>query len=185
MTGKERQELQRRYGNLFDGITDSPQDGHRTQRECMEEARGRYGHLADYMKPDNSIYDAMMDAENMYRRIRQQREEACAEADIRRKEQRERERQEEQERIDRNSRFADSLLERAEAERRAQREAEEQRRREAEKEQDVINSLRMIKDIGDKMSETSGQAQAMLERDGRRRKEYGEQMEWYRKQQKN
>ena len=178
----ETQELQGRYGHLFDGILDKTQAEYRTQQELEREAQSRYGHLADYMKSDNTIYDNMIGIVNTCRHEKQRREEVRAQADIRMKERAEREKREKQEHIDRNDAFVNYLVEKDMAEKKARMEAEEQRRREAEKKQDISNSLRRMGSIMDEMSEKSACINAMLERDAQREKEYRDQMEWYRKQ---
>ena len=101
-----------------------------TKQEREEEARNRYGHLIDYAKPNNKIYEDILGIDDMCRRVRQEREEAYEQENIRRQERIEREKREEQERIGRNNDFVNSFLEKKEAERKAA----EERRREAERE---------------------------------------------------
>ena len=169
-------EINKRYGNLLDGIQDSPQTGYRTQQEIEKEVHSRYGNLMDCKGTDNALYDNLMEIENASRRVRRQREEASRLADIRRKVSAEQKRVEEQEDIDNRNAFLDSLIEK--------KEAEEQRRIQAEKKQNVLDSLRRMKDIGDRTSEMLSQTNAMLKRDAQRTKEREEQMEWYRRQQR-
>ena len=78
-------EINKRYGNLLDGIQDSPQTGYRTQQEIEKEVHSRYGNLMDCKGMDNALYDNLMEIENASRRVRRQREEASRLADIRRK----------------------------------------------------------------------------------------------------
>lgn len=177
-------EINKRYGNLLDGIQDSPQTGYRTQQEIEKEVHSRYGNLMDCKGMDNALYDNLMEIENASRRVRRQREEASRLADIRRQVSAEQKRVEEQEDIDNRNAFLDSLIEKNEAEKKARLEAEEQRRIQAEKKQNVLDSLRRMKDIGDRTSEMLSQTNAMLKRDAQRTKEREEQMEWYRRQQR-
>lgn len=177
-------EINKRYGNLFDGLLDRPQAGYKTQQEIEKEIHSRYGNLMDCKGRDNVLYDNLMEFENVCRRARRQKEEASKLADIRRRENIEREKREKQEEIDDRNAFLDSLIEKNEAEKKARLEAEEQRRIQAEKKQNVLDSLRRMKDIEDRTSETLGQIDAMLKRDAQRTKEREEQMEWYRKQQR-
>lgn len=184
MTTNRDSELNRRYGNLFDGFLDKPQARYKTQQELKQETQNRYGHLFDCVRTEDALYDDMMGIENSCRRMRQEREDANKQADIRMKERIEREKREEKRRNDEKNAFINSIIERSDAEKRARREAEEKRRLEAEKKQNVIDSLRKMQDIADDASEKASQGKAMLERDEQRRKEYDEQMEWYRKQQR-
>lgn len=174
-------EINKRYGNLFDGLLDRPQAGDKTQQEIEEEMHNRYGNLMDFKGTESALYDSLMEFENTCRRARRQKEEASRLADIRRREDIEREKREKQEEIEDRNAFFDSLIEKSEAEKKARLEAEEQRRVQAEKKQNVLDSLRRMKDIEDRTSETLSQMDAMLKRDAQRTKEREEQMEWYRR----
>lgn len=184
MTTNRDSELNKRYGNLFDGILDKPQARYKTQQELEQETQNRYGHLFDCVRTENALYDDIMRVENSCRRMRQEREEANKQADIQMKERIEREKREEKRRNDEKNAFVNSLIGRSEAEKRERREAEEKRRLETEKKQNVIGSLRIMGDIADEASEKASQTREMLARDEQRRKEHDEQMEWYRKQQR-
>lgn len=184
MTTNRDSELNKRYGNLFDGILDKPPARYKTQQELKQETQNRYGYLFDRVRTDDALYDDMMGIENSCRRMRQEREEANKQADIQMKERIEREKREEKRRNDEKNAFVNSLIGRSEAEKRGRREAEEKRRLEAEKKQNVIGSLRIMRDIADQASEKAGRTREMLTRDEQRRKEHDEQMEWYRKQQR-
>lgn len=177
-------EINKRYGNLFDGLLDRPQAEYKTRQEIEEEMHSRYGNLMDCKGADSALYDRLMEFENICRRSRRQKEEASRLADIRRREDIEREKREKQEEIEDRNAFFDSLIERSEAEKKARMEAEERRRMQAEKKQNVLDSLRRMEDIGDRTSEISSQIDAMLKRDAQRTKEREEQMEWYRRQQR-
>ena len=183
MAMNKRDERNKRYGNLLDGIQDRPQAGYRTQQEVEKETLSRYGNLMDCKGTDNALYDNLMEIENASRRVRRQREEASRLADIRRQVNSERAKREEQEDIDNRNAFLDSLIEKNEAEKKARTEAEEQKRIQAEKKQNVLDSLRRMKDIEDRTSEMLSQTDAMLKRDAQRTKEHEEQMEWYKRQQ--
>ena len=186
MTKKERetQELQERYGHLFDGYLDDVHVDYKTKKEHEEEARDRYGYLLNYAKPDNKIDECMIGINNMCRQIREKRENKSEQAEIRRQERIEHEKRIQQERIDRKETFVNSYLEQKAAEQKARREMEEQKRKEAEREQNVLNSLRRMNEMGNAMTKSVSQIDAILKKDEQHRKEYEEQMEWYRKQQK-
>ena len=182
MMNKES-ELNKRYGNLFDGILDKTQMEYRTQQELEREAQSRYGHLTDYMKSDNTIYDNMMGIVNTCRHEKQRREEAKIQADIWMKERAEQEQREKQEHIDKNDAFVNYLVGKDIAEKKARMEAEEQKRREAKAKQDVSDSLRKMRDISGEIPKKIEQTRVMIDRDEQRRKEHEEKMELYRKQQ--
>lgn len=184
MKENRNSELNKRYGNLFDGILDKPQIGYKTQREMKEETQSRYGHLLDGDGNGAALYDNMMEIERSCRRERQRREEACEQANIRMQERIARERREEWERNHAKEAFMNSIIEKDQAEKEARREAEEQRHIEVEKKQNVLNSLRRMGDVADKASEMANQGRTMLQREEQRRKEHDKQMEWYRKQQR-
>ena len=176
-------ELNKRYGNLFDGFLDKPQARYKTQQELKQETQNRYGHLFDCVRTEDALYDDMMGIEDSCRRMRQEREESNKQADIQMKERIERENREEKRRNDEKNAFVDSIIGRRDAEKRARREAEKKRRLEDEKRQDVIGSLGTMRGIADEASRKASQTREMLARDEQRRKEHDEQMEWYRKQQ--
>lgn len=184
MTANRDSEMNKRYGNLFDGILDRPQVEYKTQKEIEKETQSRYGHLLDGVGTGATLYDSMMEIENSCRRERRQREEDDKQANIRMQERIERERWEEKERNNEKMAFVNFFIEKNEAEKRARREAEEKRRLEAEREQNVLNSLRRMGDIAEKTSEKINQDRLTLERDEQHRKELEQQNEWYRKQQR-
>lgn len=172
------QELQDRYGNLLDKYVEDVHTNYTTRLDCVGEARNRYGHLVDYMKPDSKIYDDILRLENVCSNARRQRADAYERENIQRQERIKREKEEEQEHIRKSNAFVESFLEKKEAERKAA----EEKRREAEREQDMVHSLQRAIKARDKMSEKIERTNAMLRVDEENRKAHEEKMEWYRKQ---
>ena len=180
MNTKKNNETQNKYGHLLDKYVDGAHADYQTKQEREEEARSIYGHLLDYAKPNNKIYEDILGMDDACRRVRQQRAEANIQANIRRQERIEREKREQQERTDRNNAFVNSYLEKKEAERKAA----EEKRKEAEREQSFLNSIQRMINARDEASEMIARTNAMLKRDEERRKAHEEKMEWYRRQER-
>lgn len=172
------QEIQDRYGNLLDKYVEDVQTNYTTRQDCGGEARNRYGHLVDYMKPDSKIYDDILRLENMCSNVRRQRADAYERENIQRQERIKREKEEEQEHIRKNNAFVESFLEKKKAERKAA----EEKRREAEREQDMVHSLQRVINARDEMLEKIARTNTMLQTDKEKRKAHEEKMQWYRKQ---
>ena len=180
MNTKRNNESQNKYEHLLDKYVDDAHADYHTRQEREEEARSRYGHLLDYAKPNNKIYEDILGMDDACRRVRQQRAEDYEQANIRRQERIEREKREQQERTDRNNAFVNSYLEKKEAERKAA----EEKRKEAEREQSFLNSIQRMINARDEASEMIARTNAMLKRDEERRKAHEEKMEWYRRQER-
>ena len=180
MNTKKNNETQNKYRHLLDKYVDSTHADYHTRQEREEEARSRYGHLLDYAKPNNKIYEDILGMDDACRRVRQQRAEDYEQANIRRQERIEREKREQQERTDRNNAFVNSYLEKKEAERKAA----EEKRKEAEREQNFLNGIQRMINARDEASEMIVRTNAMLQRDEERRKAHEEKMEWYRRQER-
>lgn len=180
MNTKRNNGSQNKYEHLLDKYVDDAHADYRTKQEREEEARSRYGHLLDYAKPNNKIYEDILGMDDACRRVRQQRAEDYEQANIRRQERIEREKREQQERTDRNNAFVNSYLEKKEAERKAA----EEKRKEAEREQSFLNSIQRMINARDEASEMIARTNAMLKRDEERRKAHEEKMEWYRRQER-
>ncbi len=180
MNTKKNNETQNKYRHLLDKYVDSTHADYHTRQEREEEARSRYGHLLDYAKPNNKIYEDILGMDDACRRVRQQRAEDYEQANIRRQERIESEKREQQERTDRNNAFVNSYLEKKEAERKAA----EEKRKEAEREQNFLNGIQRMINARDEASEMIVRTNAMLQRDEERRKAHEEKMEWYRRQER-
>lgn len=180
MNTKKNNETQNKYRHLLDKYVDSTHADYHTRQEREEEARSRYGHLLDYAKPNNKIYEDILGMDDACRRVRQQRAEDYEQANIRRQERIESEKREQQERTDRNNAFVNSYLEKKEAERKAA----EEKRKEAEREQNFLNGIQRMINVRDEASEMIVRTNAMLQRDEERRKAHEEKMEWYRRQER-
>jgi len=180
MNTKRNNESQNKYEHLLDKYVDDAHADYRTKQEREEEARSRYGHLLDYAKPNNKIYEDILGMDDACIRVRQQRAEDYEQANIRRQERIEREKREQQERTDRNNAFVNSYLEKKEAERKAA----EEKRKEAEREQSFLNSIQRMINARDEASEMIARTNAMLKRDEERRKAHEEKMEWYRREER-
>ena len=180
MNTKRNNELQNKYEHLLDNYVDGAHADYHTRQEREEEARSRYGHLLDYAKPNNKIYEDILGMDDACRRVRQQRAEDYEQANIRRQERIESEKREQQERTDRNNAFVNSYLEKKEAERKAA----EEKRKEAEREQNFLNGIQRMINARDEASEMIVRTNAMLQRDEERRKAHEEKMEWYRRQER-
>lgn len=167
-----------KYGHLLDKYMDDKHVDYKTKQEREEEARGRYGHLLDYAKPDYSTLEVMVKLEESNRERRRKEAEEEERANQRRQERIEREKREKQERIDRNNTFVNSYLEKKEAERKA---AEEKRLKD-EREQNFLNGIQKLIDIKDETAAMIARNNKMLKADEEKRKEHEEKMAWYRKQ---
>jgi hypothetical protein len=75
------------YGHLLDKYLDPEHLDWETKQQRKEEAKGRYGHLLDYAKPDTSILEHMARLEDERIERRKQEEEERKLAALRRQEQ--------------------------------------------------------------------------------------------------
>ena len=110
--------IENRYGNLLDKYIDGGNEKksyspmlNREISKHKEEGKGRYGDLLKNAKPNNTIYDDIMNVHNASMRHRQNEEEEERQNQLRRQARIEREQRELQERIDRNDAFVNDMLE--------------------------------------------------------------------------
>lgn len=172
---------QERYGDLLDRYAEGEKADYKTDEQRREETRNRYGELLDHSEP-YPIYDRLMEGEEMFRRLRQERQEEQEKAKIRWQERLERDKREEQEHIARNEAIVNACLEKQEAERRAAKLVMEKERQKTEHEESVINSIRRMTEIGSDMAKEIEETRAMLERDTQERKAHEKKMKWYKSQ---
>lgn len=125
-----------KYGNLLDKYLDggkkytSPILSKEAQKYNKSEEEKRYGDLLKNAKPNDKLYDDIINASNAGLRLRQQREEEERQANLRMKERQEREERELQERREKHDATINSMLERKKAEQEA---IEKKKKEEAEK----------------------------------------------------
>lgn len=172
-----------RYGDLLDRYAEGEKADYKTDEQRREETRNRYGELLDHTEP-YPIYDRLIEGEEMFRRLRQERQEEQEKAKIRWQERLERDKREEQEHIARNEAIVNAYLEKQEAERRAAKLSMEKERQKAEQKESVINSIQRMMEIGSDMAKEIKETRVMLDKDAQERRAYDERMEWYRKQEK-
>lgn len=170
-----------RYGDLLERYAEGEKADYKTDEQRREETRNRYGELLDHTEP-YPIYDRLIEGEEMFRRLRQERQEEQDKAKIRWQERLERDKREEQEHIAKNEAIVNAYLEKQEAERRAAKLSMEKERQKAEHEESVINSIRRMTEIGSDMAKEIEETRAMLERDAQDRKAHEEKMKWYESQ---
>lgn len=119
-----------KYENLLDKYMDDKHVDYRTEQEHEQAERGKYGNLLDHAKSNNTLYDGILNVDNMCRRIRQQRADEYEQDNVRRQERIEREKADLQERKDKYETFVNDFLNKKEAELKA---AEKKKKEEAEK----------------------------------------------------
>lgn len=170
-----------RYGDLLDRYAEGEKADYKTEEQRREETRNRYGDMLDHAEP-YPIYDRLIEGEDMFRLLRQERQEEQEKAKIRWQERLERDKREEQEHIARNEAIVASYLEKQEAERRAAKLSMEKEQQKAEQRESVINSIRRMTEIGSDMAKEIEDTRAMLERDAQDRKAHEEKMKWYESQ---
>lgn len=168
------------YGHLLDKYLDSNHVDWRTREQREKEAKEKYGNLLDKAKPDMKIYEDIVAVRESFRQLRDQREEECRLADIRRKERIECEKRKAQERQESQAQFVNSMLAKKEAERRAA----EEKRREEEHKQGMLDSIQKIIDARDCASAKIKQTNAMLAYHDEKQKEHEEKMKWFDSQKK-
>ena len=125
-----------KYGNLLDKALDDYNNytnihlSLEKQKYTKAEEEKRYGDLLKNAKPNEKLYDDIINASNAGLRLRQQREEEEHQANLRMKERIEREERELQERKAKHDATINSMLERKKAEQEA---IEKKKKEEAEK----------------------------------------------------
>ena len=151
-----------RYGNLLDKYMDGGNEKKsyspmldREISKRKEEGKGRYGDLLKNAKPNDKIYEDILNVDNSCRMRRQNEAEQERQIQARRQERIEREQRELQERIDKNNAFVNNMLEKKEAERKA---AEQKKKEEAEK-ADFYKRVERLANIAPHMAEVFIKAQ--------------------------
>ena len=100
------------YGHLLDKYLDGTHFDYRTDKQKEEEAKAKYGHLLDYAKPDDSMWDNILDTYKSCERMNQHRREENERNAARFRERIERKRREEEEHNAKVTAYAESLIER-------------------------------------------------------------------------
>lgn len=170
------------YGHLLDKYLDGTHFDYRTDAQREEEARERYGHLLDYAKPDNSIWDNILDVYESCDRMNQRRREESERDAARLKERIERERREEEEHNAKVAAYAESLIKRKREEEEAKMKAEAERRKEAEEQQELLDRVRWMVDMGDHVEKVKKETEVMLAYQKEKDEKHRKKMEWYEKQ---
>lgn len=124
------------------------------KQECETEEKDRYGGLLDNAKPDNKIFDDMLNVSNACRSIQQKWADEYEQENLRRQERIEHERREEQARRDRHEAYINNYLDKKEAERKA---VEKKKQEEAEK-ADRYKRIERLANIDPHMAEVYVQA---------------------------
>lgn len=152
-----------RYGNLLDKYMDGGNEKksyspmlNREISKHKEEGKDRYGNLLKNAKPNDKIYDDILNVDNACRRLRQNEEEEARQNLLRRQERIEREQRELQERIERNDAFVNDMLEK----KRAEQEAVEKKKKEEAEKADFYKRVERLMNIDPHMAEVYIKAQS-------------------------
>ncbi len=105
-----------KYGHLLDKYMDDARVDCRTKQEREQAARDKYGNLLDQAKPNNKIYDDILNVDRMCKEIVQKRADEYEQKNRERQERIERERTDHQNRLERNNAFVNDFLKKKEAE---------------------------------------------------------------------
>lgn len=171
------------YGHLLYEYLDGTYLDYRTDEQRAEEAKERYGHLLDDVKPDNSALDNMLEVYKICERMNQCRKEESERNATRSRERFERERREKEQHDAEVAAYAESLIERMRAEEEAKAKAEAERRKKAEEQQELLDRVRWMVDMGDHVEKVKKETEAMLAYQKEKDEKYKKEMEWYEKQQ--
>lgn len=150
-----------KYGNLLDKYLEggkkytSPILSQEAQKYNKSEEEKRYGDLLKNAKPNDKLYDDIINASNAGLRLRQQRVEEERQANLRMQQRREREERELQERREKHDATINSMLERKKAEQEA---IEKKKKEEAEK-ADFLKRVERLANIDPHMAEVYIQTQ--------------------------
>lgn len=146
------------YGHLLDKYMDSDHVDYETKQKREEESKNRYGHLLDYAKPDYSTLELMSKIED--NRIERQKQEAKETelANQRRQVRIEEERRKEEEHNAKVRGYAESVIERKQAQIKADVEKREQERKEAEKQQGIYDRIDSLMQISPELANAYVQA---------------------------
>ncbi|MCM1048707.1 MAG: hypothetical protein NC433_09790 [Clostridiales bacterium] len=146
--------LENKYGHLLDKYMDNNHVDYGTKQEREQTVQDRYGGLLEHAKPNNKLYDDILNVERTCKSIRQQREDEYERANIRRQERIECEKQEHENRVARNDAFVNDFLEKKEAERKV---IKQKKKEEAEK-ADFYKNIERLANIDPHMAEVYIQA---------------------------
>lgn len=127
---------------------------YRTKQEHEQAEKGKYGKLLDHAKPNDKIYNDMLNVDNMCRKIRQQRADEYEQDSIRRQERIEHEKQNLPERKDKHKAFVNDYLNKKEAGWKA---VEKRKKEEAEKAK-CYKTVERLANIDQHMAEVYVQA---------------------------
>ena len=171
------------YGHLLDKYLDGTHFDYRTDRQKEEEAKAKYGHLLDYAKPDDSVWDNILDTYKSCERMNQHRREENERNAARFRERIERKRREEEEHNAKITAYAESLIERKRAEEEAKAKVEAEKRKKAEEQQKVLDMVRWMVDMGEHADKVKKETEAIMAYQKERDEKHKKEMEWYEKQQ--
>ena len=151
-----------RYGNLLDKYMDGGNEKKsyspmlsREISKHKEEGKGRYGDLLKNAKPNNTIYDDIMNVQNASMRHRQNEEEEERQNQLRRQARIEREQRELQEHKDKNDAVINNMLEK----KRAEQDAIEKKKKEEAEKADFYKRVESLMNIDPHMAEVYIKAQ--------------------------
>lgn len=158
----ENNNYKNRYGNLLDKYMDGGNEKksyspmlNREISKHKEEGKDRYGDLLKNAKPNDKIYDDILNVHNASMRRRQNEEEEVRQNQLRRQARIEREQRELQERIDRNDAVINNMLEK----KRAEQEAVEKKKKEEAEKADFYKRVERLANIDPHMAEVYIKAQ--------------------------
>lgn len=146
------------YGNLLNKYMDSDHVDYETKQKREEESKNKYGHLLDHAKPDYSTLELMSKIEG--NRIERQKQEAKETelANQRRQIRIEEERRKEEEHNAKVRGYAESIIERKQAQIKADAEKREQERKESEKQQGIYDRIDSLMKISPELANAYIQA---------------------------
>ena len=156
-----------RYGNLLDEYMDggnkkksySPMLNKEISKH-KDEGKDKYGDLLKNAVPNYKIYDDMLNVDNVFKRRRQNEEEAKRQNQARRQERIEREQRELQEHIDRNNALINDMLEKKRAEQEAARQKAEKKKKEEAEKANFYKNVERLSNIDPHMAEVYIKARA-------------------------
>ena len=146
------------YGHLLGKYMDSDHVHYNTRYQREEESKNKYGHLLDYAKPDYSTLELMtkMEDNRLERRKQEVRE---TELENQRRQARiEEERRKEDEHNAKVRNYAESIIERKQAQIKADADKKEKERKEAEKKQGIYDRIDSLMQISPELASAYVQA---------------------------
>ena len=141
-----------KYGHLLDKYMDDKHVNYEIKQQREEETKDKYGHLLDYAKPDYSTLELMAKIEdNRIERSKQETKEKEL-SDQRRQARIEEERRKEEEHNAKDRNYAESLIERKQAQIKADADKKEKERKEAEKQQEIYDRIDSLMQISPELA---------------------------------